>query len=381
MARANPLKALTSAIAALMLAGCAIAPGMQLNIDSPSLSREKELDGPVEEGGYTLVPLTPKVMEKLRSLEGSAREAFIVPQDWRKDAQSYDYHVGAGDVLAVTVWDHPELTNPAKYLSQEGVGQRVSPDGSMFFPYAGSIQVAGKTVEDIRQLIAQSLTHFINKPQVDVRVIGFRSKKVNVTGAVRQPKEVPITDIPLTLVNAINAAGGPTIGEPTPGITLPEADLDDVRVTRQGHELRLSLLDIYERARLDQNIVLQDGDVVYVSDKRNKEIYVMGEVTKPGLQYLSRGRLSLAAALQLSGGMNQDSANAERVFVVRGGEKRPTVYHLNANDPSSMLLATRFQLQPYDIVFVSSAEVARVRRVLTPIVQAAQIAFFGSQLQ
>ncbi len=378
MARANPLKRASAAIAVLLIAGCAFAPGMQLNVQHPSLSAESQLREPVQENGYLLVPLTPKVMQKLRDSAAVTNQGVVVPDEWRKNPQQYDYRVGAGDILAVTVWDHPELTNPARYQTPEGVGQRVSPDGSMFFPYAGTMQVEGKTVENIREQLSQALTRYINKPQVDVRVIGFRSKKINVTGAVRQPKELPITDVPLTLVNAVSAAGGPTIGEPTPGMTLPEADLDDVRVMRQGRELRLSLLDIYQRARLDQNIVLQDGDVVYVTDKRSKEIYVMGEVNKPGLQYLGRGQLTLAAALQLSGGMNQESANAERIFVVRAGTAQPIVYHLNANDPSGMLLATRFQLQPQDVVYVSSADVTRVRRVLTPIVQAAQIAFFGT---
>ena len=378
MARPNPLRIILAGFAFALVAGCAYAPGMQLHIDPPS--KENELEGPVQEGGYTLVPLTPKVMEKLRDTVSAKPAALVVPEEWRKDAKQYDYRVGPGDILAVTVWDHPELTNPARYQTQEGVGQRVSPDGSMFFPYAGSLQVAGRTVEDIRQLIAHALTSYINKPQVDVRVIGFRSKKINVTGAVRQPKELPITDVPLTLVNAINAAGGPTIGEPVAGYTLSEADLDDVRVLRDGRELRLSLLDIYQLGQVEQNIVLQDGDVIYLADKRNKEIYVMGEVNKPGVQYLNRGRLSLAAAIQLSGGMNQESANAERVFVIRAGSQQPLVYHLNANEPTSMLLATRFQLQPHDVVFVSSADAARVRRVLTPIVQAFQIFFFGSQL-
>lgn len=381
MAGANPLKAIAAALSLALLTGCAFAPGMQLDIESPSPSKERELDGPVQEGGYTLVPLTPKVMEKLRDSAGPSREPVSVPVEWRSQPDRYDYRVGPGDILAVTVWDHPELTNPARYLSQEGVGQRVSPDGSMFFPYAGTLQVVGRTVEDIRELIAVALTHYINKPQVDVRVIGFRSKKVNVTGAVRQPKEVSITDVPLSLVNAINAAGGPTVGEPTQGFVLPDADLDDIRVIRQGKALRLSLLDIYQRGQLEQNILLEDGDVVYVTDKKNKEIYVMGEVNRPGVQYLSRGQLTLAAALQLSGGLNQESANAERIFVVRGGKERAVVYHLNANDISGMLLATRFELQPRDVVFVSSADVTRVRRVLTPIVQAAQIAFFGTQLQ
>ena len=369
-------------LAAVLLAGCAFAPGMQLKVgDSSSwLLKERAPDKPVQEDGYLLVQLTPKVMAKL-DLEPAHPAASPVPASWRIDPHTYNYRIGPGDILAVTVWDHPELTNPAQFQTQSAdtAGQRVSPNGTMFFPYAGTLDVGGKTVEQVRLMLSERLKSYIQNPQVDVRVIGFRSKRVHVTGAVRTPKDLPITDVPLTLVDAINAAGGPIIGEPTAGTTLPEADLDNIRVIRHGQELHLSLLDIY-RGRLDENIVLEDGDVVYVSDKRNKEIYVMGEVNKPGLQYPVRDHLSLAAAIQLSGGLNQESANAERIFVIRQGKKQPVVYHLNADDPSAMLLATRFQLAPHDVVFVSSANIARVRRVLTPIVQAAQIAFFGSNL-
>src|SRR5690348_14049542 len=139
MAGANPVRTVVIALAVALIAGCAYSPGMQLNVEPPS--KENELEGPVQEGGYSLVPLTPKVMEKLHDTAVAKQTSSVVPEEWRKDTRQYDYRVGPGDILAVTVWDHPELTNPAKYFSQESVGQRVSPDGSMFFPYAGAIQV------------------------------------------------------------------------------------------------------------------------------------------------------------------------------------------------------------------------------------------------
>src|SRR5690606_14676855 len=120
-------------------------------------------------------------------------------------------------------------------------------DGSIFYPYIGRLSVEGLKVTEIRDLLAQRLAEYIEKPQIDVTVAGFRSQRIYVTGEVQKPGVLPVTNVPTSLIEAINASGGLTEG----------ANWDQVTLLRDGQEQKLSLRKLYQQGDAAQNIMLQ----------------------------------------------------------------------------------------------------------------------------
>ena len=274
-----------------------------------------------------------------------------------------DYKIGPGDILSIIVWDHPELTTPAgQYRSADQAGTVVNEDGTIYYPYVGTLSVAGKTTRQVRDILTKSLSKYIEKVQLDVRMAAFRSKRVYVVGEVNKPGLQEVTDIPMTVLEAVNRAGG--FG--------PEADHSRVLLTRKGTTYRVDIQAMYEAGATEQNALLEPGDILNVQDRSFNKIFVLGEVAKPGSLIMSKKRSTLAEALADAGYIAQDRSNPKWIYVMRGESDVPELFHLDGSSPDSMLLADRFTLQPRDIVYVDAADVVRWNRVVSNILPTAQ---------
>lgn len=358
----------------LMISACSrvIIPGMP-NFDSrytPQLSRPK----PGRD--YKLVNISYQVTAKQKKYipskktKYSSRKRFVRSKGRAAGIGGYKYIIGSRDILNVTVWDHPELTIPAgEVRSAQAAGHTVDNAGFFFFPYAGMVKAAGRTTEQVRQDLAQTLAQYITNPQVGISIAAYRSQKVYITGAVNKPGIYAITDSPLAIRDALGKTEGLT--EKAVGFAL---------LNHHGRKITIDLDALFNKGDITQNYILRGGDSLHIyeeedenpkefNDKYDEKVFVMGEVKKAGsVSMLDGVGLTLAEALSEAGSINEVTANPTGIFVVRKenrNDKIPTVYQLAMTSVHSVALAQEFSLRPKDVVYVTAAPLTRWHRIVS----------------
>jgi polysaccharide export outer membrane protein len=364
---------------ATLLAACAPGPWL----DKSRL--QDDLDAKASTEVYPVQQITAEViMQQVRKV--AVEQASSLPSDMAK----WDYKIGTDDILGVTVWDHPELssTSPtsvpesaagapplptSNIVPSDNNGHRVGSDGAIFFPTLGRVKVAGLSIEDVREKFAKMLSKNVRDPQVDVRVLAYRSQRVQMTGELKNPGTMSVTDVPLTLVDAIARAGGETTN----------ADLSRLHLTRDGQTMTIDAQAILEHGRMKENVLLKAGDVVNVPDRSDARVFVLGEVAKPQTVQINRAGLTLADALATVNSIDVRSADPRQIYVIRGAAEnlqKPTVYRLDMTQIDALLLQTQFALQPLDVVYVGTSAAVRFNRVLDQLTPALSSLFYTKAL-
>jgi polysaccharide export outer membrane protein len=242
-------------------------------------------------------------------------------------AAKTEYPLGAGDAIRVQVFQNPDLT----------IETRVSENGSISYPLVGSVEVGGLSLAAAEKKIADALQKggFIQKPQVNIVLVQIRGNQVAVLGQVNRPGRFPLETATTRLSDMIATAGGAT------GVG------DDVAVvvgTRNGKLFRkqIDIPSIYLEEKLQDDIVLQGGDSIYVH--RAPVFYIYGEAQRPGAFRIERG-MTIMQALATGGGPTG-----------RGSEKRLRL-HRKAADGSITQTAPQLTdtVQPNDVIYVNES--------------------------
>ena len=345
-------------VAALLFSGCSLAPGMHFD-----RSNSRVADQPGDSSA--VIPIIKTITPELIQRELSEKEAPVDLSELMAPPQSYT--IGAGDELAITVWDQ---VIPAVNMTGGGAAGSVTPhiytvsaEGKIQFPYAGDFIVTGLTQIQARDLLVERLSNYIKKPEVTLRVAKYRSKRVYMDGEVKIPGIVNIDDIPLSLPEALNRAGGIT--------TL--GDQSRISITRNGKTFWINLPSLVAGGMDPSRIMLSSGDMLRVSSREESKVFVVGEVSRPVTLTLRNGRLSLNEALGEAGGINPITANAHQVYVIRNAhDAQPLVYHLDAQSPVMFALAENFNLKAKDVVYVDATSIVRFNRIISLILPTAQ---------
>ncbi|MBI3563128.1 MAG: polysaccharide biosynthesis/export family protein [Gammaproteobacteria bacterium] len=167
---------------------------------------------------------------------------------------SEPYKIGVDDTVQVSVWHNPDLS----------VTVPVRPDGKISMPLIGDVQAGGLTAEQVAAGIKTKLSTYIREPQVAVILTMLRSHefltRVRVTGAVRTPSSFPHRQ-GMTVLDAILSAGG--LNE----FAAPSRARLYRTIKGQTKSIDIDLDDIINKGKLEQNYVLQPGDVVTVPER------------------------------------------------------------------------------------------------------------------
>ncbi len=161
--------------------------------------------------------------------------------------QDSTYVIGCGDKLRIQVWGHEDLTEDVV----------VRPDGKISFPLIGDIQAQGLRIEDLKQILNEKMSEYIQEPSLSVTVLELASMKVYILGEVNQPGEYEL-DTYTDVLQAVAKAGGFTI----------YAKKNDIQILRtKGNEkikIKFNYKQVVQGRNLQQNIPLKPGDVIIV---------------------------------------------------------------------------------------------------------------------
>ncbi len=231
-----------------------------------------------------------------------------------------DYRLGPGDLLRVSVFGSPELSNEV----------RVSDSGFITYPLIGSIEVAGKSTAQVESMLKAGFIEggFLRDPQVLVHVAEYQSQKVSVLGHVMKPGQYTLQSSSRVL-DMLAAAGG---------VRMDEAGDSAVLIRKDNSRQPVDLYSLFN-GDPSQNVSVLGGDTLYVP--RAPQFYIYGEVQRPGMYRLERG-MTVSRAISAGGGLT--SRGTERRVLV----KRKTT----TGEEEQVSLRGQDLLQPDDVVMV-----------------------------
>lgn len=361
------------ASASLLIQGCApLAPGFRSSSNdaaqavSPSGFSTPEIDPPPP---GALTEITPTLINAQRA---ATRQTRLSPDVMGLIGPVEPYRIGPGDVVGITVYDHPEIVfsgipattvaDPASISPAPGF--IVSNTGQLSFPYVGALNVNGMTIQEMENALVRRLSRVFKDPQLSVRVQAFRSKRAYIDGEIRQPGLVVFSDVPMTLAEAINRAGGLTTN----------GDRSAINLTRDGKTIPIDLMAMADAGIDPGRMPLRPGDMIYVRGRDERKVTVMGESNQQTGVLMRNGRLTLNDALIEAGGVNLTTANPRQIYVIRNEVNGQAIFHLDAATPTAIAMADGFALRAKDVVVVDHVPLVQWNRVLNLILPTATTA-------
>ena len=259
----------------------------------------------------------------------------LVRPEWLKPPADF-FRLGPGDVLDIETMGEPNARSQAM----------VGPDGKIYYGLLPGTFVWGLTLSEAKDVLEKNLEKYVRvKPEIAIALKSLASQQVWLLGSVQSPGVYSLA-APLTLLEAISAAGGPVS---VPGTTEEATDLRNSFVLRRGQLLPVDFYRLLRQGDLTQNLYLQAEDFVYLRSSVAKNVYVMGAVAQPNAVPYSE-KTSLLAAIAAAGG-TVDYAYISQVAIIRGSLTQPRIAVVDYKKIMKGQ-SVDVRLEPGDIVYV-----------------------------
>ncbi len=267
----------------------------------------------------------------------------IIEESTKSATNNYDYQIGPGDLLDVKVYEAQDLSTEA----------RVSTRGTVTYPLLGEVDLGGLTVQEAEKRLRGLLqAKYVKDPHVSIFIKEYRSKKVAVVGAVKNPGDYELLNRG-HLLEAIALAGG-----------LTDNAGQIVYLTHQGtdKQIKIDLDELLVKGNTSLNLPVQMGDTVFVPEAG---VYYVNGAVKKGGQFLLKKPVTVSRAVQIAGGLTI-GARASHVTLIRfneDGDKQIIPVDLKAIEKGER---EDIALQDQDVVFVSKNPIIAFFQTIRP---------------
>ena len=319
-----------------------------------------------ENADFSVFEVNRDTVGQIADWPGSARGA-LASSGWipRKGGPAGNL-IAAGDKVDVTVWETGDgtlLTLPGqKVVALPGL--TVSPDGSVFLPYADKVYIANMTPDEAREAIQTKLLPIAPAAQVLIGHQPGRKTTVDLVSGVPTPGSFPLPDRDFTVLGLLALGGGIPRDMANP----------HVRLMRDGKLYSVSADRLLKDPSLDTT--LRGGDKVYVeSDERY--FLSLGAAGREAQMPFTQDRITALDALSMIGGLNESRADAKGILVLRdypdsalrsdgsGPPKGRMIFVIDLTSADGLFSAGEFAIQNRDVVVVAESPVTSTRTILS----------------
>lgn len=335
--------------------GCAITSGLQTN-DLPS-------EGVYQTDLGTTVNVIKLDQESIMVAQPAVHN---IQQEYAHlfSTSHHIYHLSPGDILSIYLWAYPELSSSSGINSDQSAqanGFQIDSEGYIHFPIIGRYQAAGKSMTQVTRELRSQLSRYLKNPDVIVRIVSYQGQRYSVQGNVVKSGQFYLGDQPVSVYTALGMAGG---------INSQQGDNTSITLVRQGHSYNLNTVELEKAGFSLHNLLIQPNDTLYVNNRENQKIYVMGESGKNQSLPIRDQGMSLSDVIGESLGLNPLSASRSKIYVVRSNVNSPMteIYHMDLSNIGDFGLANQFKMRSNDIVYIDASGLARWQRIVNQVI-------------